>query len=503
MERLHWFYGWMGRLPIRWRLALVSFGLLAGLLAALGILISVTEESALLASQANTLSSQASLVAAFDRLDKLDTSPLPENKISPDAASNVIATARKIIGLNKNIGVSVVAPDGGVIAADYEDTGSPVVTLQQVSIQQWLSTHTLYILANDSQGQRELVILQPIQEAIKQGKAAQPGTVTIALLQLSTPTTPVDQAVEQMRLILVIGIVGALVVAATLTLPLIRGALRPLVEMERVSTRIADGALSSRLKVPKTRDEVGRLASSFNSMVTRLEAAFARQKQFVADVSHELRTPLTALGGSMEMLLLEADNGDPDASRRLVRGMYAEVERMQRLVADLLVLSRLDEGQIKLHEERVDMGILAGEVYEQARQLARGQEIRCTAASSCLTVCGDADQLRRVLLNIVENALKFTPETGQIEVSVCNEGTDEIVVEVCDTGTGIPEEALPHVFDRFYRVDASRTRSSSQAGSGLGLSIAQGLVNAHGGTISISSAPGDGTAVTLRLPAVQ
>jgi signal transduction histidine kinase len=238
-------------------------------------------------------------------------------------------------------------------------------------------------------------------------------------------------------------------------------------------------------------------------MVARLEAAFTRQKQFVADVSHELRTPLTALGGSLEMLLLEADNGDPEASRRLMRGMYAEVERMQRLVADLLVLTRLDEGQVKLREEMVDLGSLVGEICEQAQQLSRGQEILCDIASPCPTVHGDTDQLRRMLLNIVENALKFTPVPGRVELKGYREGEDGITVEVCDTGVGIPEEALPHVFDRFYRVDPSRTRSSSQGGSGLGLSIAQGLVNAHGGTISISSTPGEGTRVMIRLPAAR
>src|SRR5205085_7299989 len=150
----------------------------------------------------------------------------------------------------------------------------------------------------------------------------------------------------------------------------------------------------------ETRDEVGRLADSFNSMVARLEAAFARQKQFVADVSHELRTPLTGLGGSLEMLLLEADGGDPEASHRLVHGMYTEVERMQRLVADLLVLSRLDEGQIQLREEVVDMGTLVGEICEQAQQLAHGQKLLCNIASPIPAVRGDTDQLRRVLLNI-------------------------------------------------------------------------------------------------------
>src|SRR5258707_6883916 len=162
-----------------------------------------------------------------------------------------------------------------------------------------------------------------------------------ALLQLSIPTTALDQAVSTTRLYLFLGLLVALGLAAALILPLINLALRPLVEMEKVSSRIAAGALELRLAEPPARDEIGRMARAFNDMVARLEAAFARQKRFVADVSHELRTPLTGLSGSLEMLLLGADDGDAAIARRLLSGMYTEVERMQRLVADLLALTHL------------------------------------------------------------------------------------------------------------------------------------------------------------------
>jgi signal transduction histidine kinase len=369
--------------------------------------------------------------------------------------------------------------------------------LDQDSVQHWQNTHESYLIATDSQGKRTLVVLQPLvtwdKFAQRNGKA---------LLQLSIRTDPIDQSVASTRLNLLFGLLGTLTLAAILTLPLMGQALRPLVEMERVSQRIADGALSLRLQEPVTRDEVGRLARSFNSMVARLEKVFGRQKQFVADVSHELRTPLTALGGSLEMLLQEADNGDREAAHRLMRGMYSEVERMQRLVADLLVLSRLDEKQIRLREETVDMGALMQELAEQAQQLALGQVIHQHIASPLPLIRGDKDQLRRVLLNIITNALKFTPPAGRIMLSVRSDSDQMLLVEICDTGIGIPAEALPHIFDRFYRVDQSRARTSSQGGSGLGLSIAQGLVQAHKGTITLSSAPGQGTRVTIRLPAL-
>jgi two-component system OmpR family sensor kinase len=286
-----------------------------------------------------------------------------------------------------------------------------------------------------------------------------------------------------------------------LTISLIRAALRPLVEMERASQRIAQGALSLRLEEPPTNDEIGRLARSFNSMVAQLEQAFNQQKQFVADVSHELRTPLTALGGGLEMLLLGADRGDPEASRRLVRGMYAEVERMNRLTQDLLTLTRLDEGRAELALETVDPQSLLETACEQAEHLAQGQEISFAIAPATPRVRADADRLRQVLLNILDNAIKHTPATGAIRLSARPAGA-MVEIEARDTGAGIPAEALPYVFERFYRADPARARASQRSGgTGLGLAIAKGLIEAQGGTISVASEVGVGTTVTIRLPA--
>ncbi len=184
-------------------------------------------------------------------------------------------------------------------------------------------------------------------------------------------------------------------------------------------------------------------------------------------------------------------------------GMYTEVERMQRLVADLLALARLDEGRVKLHVEAVDVHKLVDEVREQMQGLAHGQEVCCQVPPDLPALRGDADQLRRVLLNIVENALKFTPPAGRVELVARRECLEFLTLAVRDSGVGILPEALPYVFDRFYRADPSRTRPSAQAGgSGLGLSIAKELVEAHGGTIAISSNVGEGTTVTMRLPAM-
>ncbi|MDQ6662020.1 MAG: HAMP domain-containing histidine kinase [Chloroflexota bacterium] len=486
------------RMPIRWRLALVSFGLLAVLLSAVGVLISVTEEQALLTNQAIALRDEARLATAGTKGRILTLAPPSLRPPSiGDLPSNLgdraVSLARQLAGAN--IRATIIAPDGTVLASSNDlPLVPPAVTVDSATIRQAFTatpTDTSYVVASDSEGQHQLVVLLPLVN----------GQHTVALLQLNTPTAPIDRSLTTMRLILTIGIASALGIAAALTLPLVAAALRPLVMMERTSRRIADGELSLRLDVPPTHDEIGRLARSFNRMVARLEEAFLRQKHFVADVSHELRTPLTALGGSLEMLLLGADKGDAEAARRLARGMYAEVERMRRLVEDLLALTRIDEGRTALREEVIEVKELLSKVCEQAQRLSQGQEIHCEVGNGSFTIRADADRLHQVLLNLVENALKFTPPPGKIELTARDENNDAVIIEVHDTGVGIPPEALPHVFDRFYRADSARTRTPQQrGGNGLGLAIARELVEAHSGTITISSDVGIGTTVTIRLP---
>ena len=428
--------------------------------------------------------------------------------MSDDLASSLVSNIQQVLG--QDVGVSMVSFDGRVLTGppqtnpDMHNPTPPGVILAPSTVQHWLSTRPTYLLANDHLGQRELIVLQPIVLSDNAVIKIDPSNSLVgyskALLQLSIPTTPIDQSIATTRLMLIFGILAALDIAMALTLPLINLALRPLVEMERASQRIAAGALSLRLTEPAARDEIGRLARAFNSMVARLEGAFARQKRFVADVSHELRTPLTGLGGSLEILLLGAAHDDEEATHRLMSGMYAEVERMQRLVADLLALTRLDEGRLKPRLTTVEVAPLLVDICTQMQSQVHGQSLTYQVPPGLPALRGDADQLRRVLLNIVENALKFTPPGGRVELRGANEQQEWVTLEIQDTGAGIPPEALPHVFERFYRADPSRTRQSwRMGGSGLGLALARELVEAHGGTITISSSVGQGTTVTLRL----
>jgi two-component system OmpR family sensor kinase len=516
MERIRrWLRGMrytIARIPLRWRLALVSIGIFAVLLSAFAGLITIVQERALLANQATSLREDALLTINAD--PRLGLSAVDEHATPPPAGAISLAAIERsrwlIVRLNSvTERAALLAPSGVAIytAESVFPGGVPTqnvpvslvpgsVILPDAGLAQALSAPPAdnpYTLVTDQAGRRQLVVLIPLVE----------NGSTVAVLQLSSRIGAIERGVTATRIALAVGIGLALALAVFLTISLIRAALRPLVEMERASQRIAQGALSLRLEEPPTHDEIGRLARSFNSMVAQLEKAFNQQKQFVADVSHELRTPLTALGGGLEMLLLGADRGDPEASRRLVRGMYAEVERMNRLTQDLLTLARLDEGRAELALENVDPRMLLETAREQAEHMAQGQEISVVLNPAIPLVRADADRLRQVLLNILDNAIKHTPASGSIRLSARPAATGAMVeIDIRDTGSGIPAEALPYVFERFYRADPARARASQRSGgTGLGLAIAKGLIEAQGGVISIASEVGVGTTVTIHLPA--
>lgn len=496
---------------MRWRLALMTFGLLAILLAALGTIVSVSEERTLFANQASALRQDAQLTSSVLRGAGLgfpppgDSHPPATTPLSADATSSLTFLAQQLTGGNTR-GV-LYNPDGSLLVMGSGNNGGPqgderrnfapaAVTLNANTVataaDDTPATDT-YLLANGSDGHSQLVVLMPIEDIASQ--------TTIAILQVSTPASPILSAVMTTRLVLAIGVAAALLIAAAVMFPLLSAGLRPLVVMEKTSERIAAGALSLRLKEPPTHDEIGRFARSFNSMVAQLEAAFKRQKQFVADVSHELRTPLTAMGGGLEMLMLGADQGNPDAARRLTRGMYREVQRMQRLVEDLLTLTRLDEGRLTVHTEPVNVAQLLAEVAEQASRVAGNRHIEVDAPPNTPAVLADSDRLGQVILNLMDNAIKYTPDDGVIRLRAGQAGPNHVEIHVQDTGVGIPAESLPHVFERFYRADPSRTRAlRGGGGSGLGLSIAKSMIEAQGGTISIASVLDRGTTVTLRFP---
>jgi signal transduction histidine kinase len=271
--------------------------------------------------------------------------------------------------------------------------------------------------------------------------------------------------------------------------------LSPLGVITQVATQIirADD-LSRRIPVATQRDdEVGQLIQAFNQTLERLENLFNAQRRFLADVSHELRTPLTVIKGNVGLMRKFGEMDDESLS-----GIESEVDRLTRLVGDLLLLSQAESGRLPLDVNLVELDTVLLEVFQQMRTLAGERiQLRMTEIDQ-VHVSGDRDRLKQVLLNLVGNALQYTPAGGQVTLALRKTGERAQLV-VTDTGPGISAQDLPHIFERFYRGEKSRKRSSS-TGFGLGLSIAYWIVHNHGGTIEVTSQEGKGTTFCVWLP---
>ncbi len=320
------------------------------------------------------------------------------------------------------------------------------------------------------------------------------------MLVVATSLEDVDSTLH--RLLLIEALVTILVIGgiAALGLWVVRLGLRPLGEIEDTAAAIAAGDLSRRVERAEERTEVGRLGLSLNAMLTQIETSFRAQeaserrlRRFVADASHELRTPLSAVRAYSELY----DRGAaerPDDLERSMQGISRESERMSVLVEDLLLLARLDDGR-PLEREPVELDEVVGEAVETAQAVDPERAIELHAEPA--TVLGDRVRLRQIVDNLLANVRAHTPAGTPASVSVRRKnGSAEIAVT--DAGPGLDEEHLEHLFERFYRADASRSRASG--GVGLGLAIVAAVAEAHGGTASASSRPGEGTTVAIALP---
>jgi heavy metal sensor kinase len=273
-------------------------------------------------------------------------------------------------------------------------------------------------------------------------------------------------------------------------------ALAPVVRMTRQARETAfdspDDRPESPLATPVMADEIGILAATFEEMLRRLQATVRRQREFLADTSHELRNPLTVVRTNLDLLELDLPSEERQASLREAR---QEVERMSRLVADLLFLTETDTWESIAHA-RVDLAEVVRAVVRRAPMLPDGLHLRLALTESC-TVMGDRDRIRQLLANLIENAIRYTPPPGEIVVALGRRG-DQAELSVRDSGIGIAPEHHARIFERFYRVDPARTRSLG--GSGLGLAIVRQIAEAHGGTVRLVSAPGQGSQFSVRLP---
>ncbi|ACZ91511.1 sensor histidine kinase [Streptosporangium roseum] len=328
-------------------------------------------------------------------------------------------------------------------------------------------------------------------------------------LLVAVDMAEVRQIVGQLALVELLGGGGLMLTLAGVGVVIIRRSLRPLEEIERTAQAIAAGDLSRRVPDTDPRTEVGRLGQSLNGMLAQIETAFRarseseasarrseeRMRRFVADASHELRTPLTSIRGFAEFY---RQAPDIDAAP-LMRRVESEAVRMGLLVDDLLMLARMDQ-QRPVAMRPVDLLAIAADTVHDARILAPAREITLSVDGAALIVSGDEVRLRQVVGNLMTNALTHTPDRTPVRMTLsARDGM--AVIEVADEGPGLDAEQCERVFERFYRVDSARGRRAPEdGGSGLGLAIVAAIVDTHGGTVDVESAPGEGSTFRVALP---
>jgi heavy metal sensor kinase len=317
-------------------------------------------------------------------------------------------------------------------------------------------------------------------------------TVTVA-----APLSELDRGIQEFLWVLIPAVPLTLLVAALGGYWVSRRALEPVDRITETARSITADNLSRRLAVPQSGDELERLSQTLNDMIGRLEASFKRVSRFTADASHELRTPLAIMRTTADVAL-RARSERADHAEAL-EDIVAELERASQLIDNLLLIARGDSGEAALHLERIDAVEAIQEACSQGAVLARAKGVTFDVQlpGKPVAVNGDRSTLRRLFLLLIDNAVNYTPADGRISVSANADG-GQLVTQVEDNGIGIDPGHLPHIFERFYRVDEARSRE--HGGAGLGLAIGRWIAEAHGGELSAESSPGRGSVFTVRLP---
>ncbi len=460
----------MNNLSIRWRLALTYTTILAFILLAFGVAVYFISAQTLLNDIDNQLETVADQIS--DRVRSVFMQSVTVPIVADDEGALEVASML----------IMVVDLDGNVIEASANLAGRKAA-LDPRGLAPEVNLRTV------QQGAASIRVFTLPLSATSGGDEQ-----TIGYLQVGLLLDNYNSSLRRLWSILILA--GFAAICASL---LIGGLFfpKPLKSLDSISYAALQisraGDLGRRLPDHDRNDEIGSLTRALNLTLERLENLFRTQQRFLADISHELRTPLTTIRGNVDLMRRMGET-DPES----LDAMKEELERMSRLVTDLLFLARADSGGLPIQREKVELDTAFLDVYRQVHRLPRGVKLEMEEVDQILAI-GDADRLKQVIFILVDNAFKYTPIGGKVTMGLSREG-EFALIRVADTGAGIPAEDLPYIFDRFYRVDKSRARA--MGGSGLGLSIAKWVVEAHGGSIEVESEVGTGTKFEVRVPAM-
>ena len=316
------------------------------------------------------------------------------------------------------------------------------------------------------------------------------------IVQVGTSMESIEDTLDRFLLLLLVAVPVALTVSLAAGWFLAGRALRPVDAITLAAQRIAGGDLSQRLTMPPASDEIGRLAGTFNNMIGRLDASFRQIRQFTSDASHELRTPLTVMKGETELVLRKPRPLEDYQS--VLESNLEEIDRMSRIVEELLFLSRADMGEVKMDAMPVALEALVADIHRQATLLGQDRQIEVELGIVMpALVLGDELRLHELLLNLVENAVKYSYSKGKVRIRLVSDGR-QAILSVADQGIGIAPEDRPKIFSRFFRTDDARAHTKK--GTGLGLAICAWIVEAHKGQINVQSEVGQGSTFTVTLP---
>ena len=407
-------------------------------------------------------------------------------------AQRLIATL-DVVGGRPRLGEGSDSLEAGTVAALYDSGGQQLIA---ASVRQPWPTlgdalgraargRQNLTTATFPDGARWRVLTTPVTDENRR----------VAILQVARNMVSVEAVLTRLVGLMAVAVPVTLLLAVLGGIFLAGRALNPIDRITRTAEQIGAEDLTRRLDLGGT-DEVGRLAATFDRMLDRLQSAFERQRQFTTDASHELRTPLAMIASQID-LALDRPRDAPEY-REVLISLRQDVTRLNELTSELLTLARAGAGREHLSIEPLDLGKIVEGVVATMQPLARAAGIQLAQhAETGITIAGDQTRLTQMLINLIDNAVKHTPTGGSVRVDAGRDGKSA-VVSVSDTGAGIEPEHLPHVFERFYRVESDRSRAAG--GSGLGLAIGKWIAVAHGGEIRVTSIPGRGTIFSVSLP---